>query len=300
LAATYVIHTVYELPDDNGIVAILPYATTHSDSMLFATAFVVLLALAFVRPGKRYMRVVYLIMPILLLGMVSNHRRLVWVHVALVAAALYAFTPTNATKRKVQRGALLLSPLAALYCMAGWNSGSRLFKPVQTLRSVVDSKSDNSTLWRDIENFDLISTIKENPIFGVGYGHPYLEVVQLPAVEYPLERFLPHNSVLGLLSASGYVGFAAMTLLWSVGAFFAMRAYYASTNAIDRAAAIVCFGVVLVYLIQCWGDLGLGAPNGVWLIAPALAIGGKLATATGAWSDKKSNTGAPGAVAASS
>jgi len=292
LTATYVIHTVYEPPDDNGIVARLAYATTHNDSMLFAMAFVVCLALAFTRAGKKYMRLVYVVLPILILGMISNHRRLVWVHVALVVAALYAVTPSNAVRRKVQRIALMLSPVALVYCLAGWNSGSSLFRPVQTLRSVVDSKSDNSTLWRDIENFDLISTIKLNPIFGVGYGNPYLEIVPLPAVDYPLEKYLPHNSILGLLSSAGYVGFAAMTMLWAVGAFFAMRAYYGAKNAIDRTAAIVSFGSVLVYLIQCWGDLGLGAPNGVWMIAPGLAVAGKLAAATGEWSDKKSNAAA--------
>ncbi|HYQ44911.1 MAG TPA: O-antigen ligase family protein [Polyangiaceae bacterium] len=290
LEATYIIHTVYEAPDDNGIVAILPYATTHNDSMLFAMAFVVCLALAYTRAGKKYTRLALGLLPVLILGMISNHRRLVWVHVALVVLALYLVTPSNPLRRKVQRVGLMLSPLAFIYCLAGWNSGSRLFKPVQTLRSVVDSKSDNSTLWRDIENFDLISTIKQNPIFGVGYGNPYLEIVPLPAVDYPLEKYLPHNSILGLLSAAGYVGFAAMTLLWAVGAFFAMRAYYGATNAIDRAAAICAFGAVLVYLIQCWGDLGLGAPNGVWLIAPALAVAGKLAAATGGWSDKKSSS----------
>jgi hypothetical protein len=90
-----------------------------------------------------------------------------------------------------------------------------------------------------------------------------------------------------------------MTMLWAVGAFFAMRAYYGAKTPIDRTAAIVSFGAVLIYLIQCWGDLGLGAPNGVWLIAPAMAIAGKLATATGEWSDKKSSV-APAGVAAGS
>jgi hypothetical protein len=295
LAATYIIHTVYTPPDENGIITILPYATTHHDSVLFATGFVVCLAVAFTRPGPRFMRVVYVVLPILILGMISNHRRMVWVQAALVPVALYILTPSNAIKRKVQRIAMIAAPFVAIYCAAGWNSGSNLFKPVKILRSVVDSKSDNSTLWRDIENFDLISTIRDNPVLGTGYGHPYNEVVTLPAVDYPLEHFLPHNSILGMLSYSGYVGYAAMTLLWVAGAFFAMRAYYASTTALDRAAAISCFGVVLVYLIQCWGDLGLGAPTGIWLVAPALAVAGKLAVANGAWQDRKTKSDASAA-----
>lgn len=287
VAATIIIHTVYFPPDENGIVSILPYATTHTDSVLFATGFVVLLALAFTRSGKRAMWLVYMVAPILILGMISNHRRMVWVQVLLVPVALYIFTPTNAVKRKLQRIAVMLAPIAIVYAAVGWNSGSSLFKPVRILRTVVDSKSDPSTLWRDIENFDLIDTIKENPVFGTGYGHQYNEVIELPAVDYSLEKYLPHNSVLGMLSYSGYFGYAAMTLLWSAGAFFAMRGYYAATKPIDRAAAISCFAVVLIYLIQCWGDLGLGALTAVYLLAPALALAGKLAVATGAWQDGK-------------
>jgi hypothetical protein len=294
LAATYIIHTVYTAPDENGIVEILPYATSHNDSVLFAVAFVLLLALAFTRAGPKAMRIVYVVLPILILGMISNHRRMVWVQVLLVPVTLYLVTPTNAIKRKIQRALLIAAPIVACYALVGWNSGNPLFQPVHMVHSVVDGTSDPSTLWRDIENFDLIATIKDNPIFGTGYGHPYTEVVELPAVDYPLEKFLPHNSVLGMLSYSGYFGYAAMTLLWVVGAFFAMRAYYSSTKPIDRAAAITCFGVVLVYLIQCWGDLGLGAPNAVFLLAAAIAVSGKLATATGAWSDRTSKPDAFG------
>jgi O-antigen ligase len=224
--------------------------------------------------------------------MVSNHRRMVWVQVSLVPIALYLVTPTNAVKKKIQRIALMVAPIVGIYFAAGWNSGSSIFKPVAMMHSVVDGKADPSTLWRDIENFDLIATIKDSPLFGTGYGRPYLEVVTLPAVDYPLERFLPHNSILGMLSYSGYFGFAMMTMLWPVGAFFAMRSYYAAKSPLDRAAAISCFGVVLVYLIQCWGDLGLGAPTGVWLLAPAIATAGKLAVANGGWQDKQGTSGA--------
>ncbi len=298
IAATIIIHTVYMPPDENGIVSILAYATTHGDSVLFATGFIVLLALAFTSAGRRSMRVVYIVLPILVLGMISNHRRMVWVQVGLVPIALYLVTPTNALKRKIQRIAAYLSPIALIYVAVGWNSGNSMFKPVRILRTVVDSKSDNSTLWREIENFDLIYTIKGNLLFGTGYGHPWEMVIPLPAVEYSLEPYLPHNSILGMLSYSGYFGYAAMTLLWVAGAFFAMRGYYAATKPIDRAAAISCFGLVPIYLIQCWGDLGLGAPNAVYLLAPALALSGKLAVATGAWTDLKSRAVAAGRAAA--
>lgn len=290
LLATYVIHTVYMPPDENGIVTILPYATSHHDSVLFATAFVLLLALVLSGARGKSLRVVWAVLPILVLGMISNHRRMVWVQVALVFLTLYLTTPTNPVRKKVRAIALALAPILSIYAFAGWNSESSVFKPVHIMRSIIDSKSDNSTLWRDIENYDLISTIRENPIFGTGYGHGYHEVVQLPPVDYSLELYCPHNSILGLWGYCGYFGYAAMTLLWVVGAYFAMRGYYTARNPNDRAAALSSFGVVLVYLVQCWGDLGLGAWTGVFLMAPAIASAGKLAAATGAWSDPSEKT----------
>ena len=171
-----------------------------------------------------------------------------------------------------------------------------MFKPVKILRSVVDAKSDGSTMWREIENFDLISTIKANPVFGTGYGYGYTEVVALPAVDYDLERFVPHNSILGLWCYCGYIGYVAITMLWVVGTYFAIRAYRGAQRPLDRAAALSCFGAILTYLVQCWGDLGLGSWLGVFSVGAAIAMAGKLAVSVGAWdnaSKAKLNTVRP-------
>jgi hypothetical protein len=63
-----------------------------------------------------------------------------------------------------------------------------------------------------------------------------------------------------------------------------------------RAAALVCFGTVLIYLVQCWGDLGLGTWIGVFTVAPALAIAGKIAVAAGEWGPKRSSAVPAGAT----
>jgi hypothetical protein len=59
-----------------------------------------------------------------------------------------------------------------------------------------------------------------------------------------------------------------------------------ATDPMDRSAALVCFGAVLIYLIQCYADLGLGVMTAVYMVAPSLAIAGQLAVKTGAWPTK--------------
>jgi O-antigen ligase len=156
------------------------------------------------------------------------------------------------------------------------------------MRSVVEPSTDGSSLWRELENFNLIYTLKTSPLFGQGYGHRWIEVVQLPAVEYDLEYYLPHNSLLGLWASAGLLGYTAMTLLWGAGVYFAMRAYHAATVPPDRVAAILCVGAVMVYMVQCFGDLGLGSWTGVHILAPSLAMAGKLAVTTGSWREPTS------------
>ena len=284
LLAVYVVENIL-LPEDSGVWNRRPaYGTAHADSMLFALSFVIILAPLLDRVDRRWKRLVMVMLPILLLGTSANNRRLAWVQIAAVAFVLYIVSKETKIKRFVRRAVFVAVPLSLAYVAAGWNSAyGRFFKPVRLLRSVVDAKSDLSTQWRDFENVNIIATFRDNPVLGSGFGHPYQEVVVLPAIAYELERYIPHNSLLGLWAYAGYLGFAGMTLLWVAGIYYAMRAYHAATDPTLRAAAVVSFGAVPIYLGQCWGDLGLGTWTGVFIMGSALTVAGKLAVLTGQW-----------------
>jgi hypothetical protein len=284
--ATYVMNTVTAPPDMEGSTR-LPYATSHHDSMLFAAAAVLLVALALHRATPKALRLAATILPILVLGMIFNGRRMVAVQIGMVFLTLYVVTPMSPIKRKVKKVMLVMSPIFAIYVVAGWNQKGGVFKPVQTIRSVVDPKTDASSQTREIEDYDLIYTVRQYPIFGAGYGNGYWEVIPLPEMGYQLERYCPHNSLLGMWAICGIVGFTSMTLLWVAGVFFGMRAYHLSTKGSERAAALMSFGIVLIYEIQCWGDMGLGSWTGVFLMGPGLTVAGKLAVTTGAWPMKE-------------
>jgi O-antigen ligase len=289
LLALYVVATIVLPPDPQTGSTRPAWALSHQDSILFAVSFVSVLAVLMERAvPRRQLKFYAALLPVLAAGTWANNRRMAWVQIALVFLTVY-FISNNPIKRKLNRALYVIAPIIALYLLAGWSSNGRIFKPVRMLRSVVDPQSDSSTNWRELENFDIIMTFRMNPVFGSGYGHGYEEVIQLPAVDYSLERYAPHNSLLGLWAYCGLVGYATLTLLWVVGVYFALRTYYGSKDPRLRAAALVSFGTVLIYLVQCWGDLGLGTWNGIFTVAPALAFGGKLATAAGEWVVPKSS-----------
>jgi hypothetical protein len=263
----------------------MPYATAHADSMLFADAFLVVLVLFFERPSPRNLLVALATLPILTWGMMANNRRLVWVELLAGLLVLYFVTPFTRLKKRIAQGIVVSLPVLLLYVAVGWSSGSKVFAPVRTIRSVMDSGADRSTLWRDWENYNLFYTVRSHPLIGTGFGHGYTEVVKLPDISgyYELYRFAPHNSILGLLAFSGLIGFAGMWLFIPVGVFFAVRSYRFSTAPRDRATALATIGFLVVYLVHCYGDMGLGTWTSVFTLAPALALVAKQAVATGAW-----------------
>ncbi|HKQ70294.1 MAG TPA: hypothetical protein VJT73_13185 [Polyangiaceae bacterium] len=279
--AVYVNQTISLPPDPEGNTH-LPYATSHADSITFAIAFVLIVSLLIHRvKGAR--KIALLTLPILVAGMLNNNRRMVWVQIGLVLVTLYFANPMNAMKYKLRKVVWVLTPFVALYIVAGWNHPTGVFKPVATIRSVVDPSTDLSAQTREIENYDLMCTLKANPLLGVGYGNRYLEVIGLLPMGHDLEPYIPHNSVLGLWAYAGLIGYSAMTLLWAAGVYFATRAYKFTKKPQEQAAALMSYAPVLVYLVQCWGDMGLGSTAGVFTVGPAIAMGGKLAVATGAW-----------------
>ncbi len=295
LLSIWVYYNILGDPDPyTGIRPHVPYATCHADSILFADAFLLLIALLMER--KKVKAWAALLLPLYAWGMVCNNRRLVWVQVILVLVTVYLISKDNPVKRAIRRYLKLASPLMVVYAIAGWNSGNPVFKPVRLIRSVVDAKSDGSSYWRELENFNLVLQMRQNLIFGTGYGHPYREAVAMPAVDYTLEHFVPHNSILGLWAFCGLVGYAGLTMLWAAGVYFAMRSYQAAGSGNERAASLVCFGAVLVWLMMCFGDLGLNLWAGVFTVAPAFAVAGKLAVETGEWPGKRGRRKAPQAA----
>jgi hypothetical protein len=269
-----------------GLKDLPPWATTHHDSMLFACSIVIIVSLLMHRAHKKALTIALLFGPIIVWGIIENNRRTAWVQVFLVFITLYFCTPDSPAKRKIKKFALYTSPLSLLYLGIGWRLGTGIFKPVGSIRSAIQPANDLSTMTRDIENYCVAKTIASSPIFGLGYGHRFFELVGLPAMPHPLEPWLPHNSLLGLWFAAGFVGYTAMSLLWTAGVYFGVRAYREAKNQMNKAIALVCFGSVLIYLIQCYADLGLGALTGVYMVAPSLAIAGQLAVMTGAWQAK--------------
>ncbi len=268
-----------------------PYVTTHSDTVLFALAIVIVVARWWEQPSGSNLARVLLVSPVVTLGVVLNDRRLAYVTLAACLLAIFLLSPWKGAKRFVARAAIMGMPLVVAYFAVGWTSASAVFAPVRTLRSVLvtdtGSEEDASTEFRDLENFNLVQTWMKAPLVGTGFGHQYDEVIRLPDISrlMPTYRFQPHNGVLWLWTIGGVIGFTAVWLYLGVAAFFAARAYHRAASPDARAAMLASISAVIAYANQAFGDMGTQSYTSVFTIAPAVVLAGKVAMLVGAWNE---------------
>ena len=259
------------------------YVTTHSDSILAAVTIVICIAAIYQNPGWKAFTRAALIVPVVALGIFLNNRRIAFVSVGLGLAFSYAAAMPG-FRRRVQRTVLTSVPLGLVYMAAGWGAHGGWAKPVQTVKSVLLQK-DTSSATRDIENYNLLQTLKVNPVIGSGFGHKYVEAVQAFDISKIFEayRYVPHNNFLWLWGALGVIGF---TLYWthlSVGLFMATRVCLSATSHTQALTAMTAITAVAAYSVQAFGDMGMFSWVGSLMVAATLGACASAATANGAW-----------------
>ena len=259
------------------------FATSHADSALF-TVTVILLLSTLIEHGRRALRQVLWLLPPVLIGIVANRRRIAWIIVLISLAVMWRVNPKTAWKRRLRRSAILALPIVALYVAVGWGGRSSLFAPLNAFRTVSET-TDLSTLWRDIENWNISMSIREGPVIGIGLGQEYTEVMYNGEMSraYAEYRAWPHNSVLGLLLFGGLLGFTAIWLPHAVTVFLAVRSCRFALLPEDRTASVACLAAIVAVMVLAYGDLGLNFMECRVFMALAMAVTGKLAVATGAW-----------------
>lgn len=266
-------------------VEVMGFATTHADTVLFATCVGILGALLLEMPSPKTFRLAVLLAPIYYWAMKANNRRLVFADVALLVVVFWLLTPWRPLKRRVARVLVAFAVPICLYVAVGWGSAAGVFGPVQKFRSMLDPKADTSTLWRELENYNLVLTYRESPLLGLGFGRPFHEHIKLPDVTgaYELEPYVPHNSVVGLWAYGGLVGFSLLWAVFPVGFFFTVRAYRWARTPQERVTALGATAVQVCFLLQGYADLGFGSWGPVFTLAASYALVGKICVANGAW-----------------
>ncbi len=277
------------VPDDMGTLREVEFATSHGDSLLFACAFLIMVAPIVFKPTRRHVMWCLGILPLLVAGMIANDRRLVWVELGVGVVLMLLMNPRSWAVRRLVRTVVAIWPILLIYGGVGWVSTAKVFEPVKILRSLVtpvraDGYIDRSTLFRDVENYNLIYTFSKSPIIGSGFGHAFDAPVandnMSAFADYP---FLPHNSLLGLMGFAGGLGVMGLFTPLVVALYFAARSQLMTRSPDLAMAAAVVIGNIAAYVMHLWGDIGFTEPTSIVTVGTSLAIAGQLAVSTGAW-----------------
>ena len=66
--------------------------------------------------------------------------------------------------------------------------------------------------------------------------------------------------------------------------FLAARSHRHARTPLQRMSALASMCALMLFLVQAYGDMGTQTWSTTWLVSAALAVAGRLAASTGAWS----------------
>lgn len=261
------------------------YVTNHDDSIIFVTATLIVGCWALLKGGRATWCTAIAVSLYVSYAVVLNDRRIAWVELLMALVALYVLIGPGPLRRHINRWTIVSAPLVLMYVVIGLNSDAALFAPVHSLASA-NSGADLSSLARQEEIRNLLYTLSEygNPLFGTGWGHRYEKLSSLWSnfgSAWLLADYTPHNSLLGLVVFSGLLGVLGIWGVIPVAALLAARGYKGATAPVPRTAAMVAIGVLVVYGVHSFGDIGFNSFVASLFLGAALATAGKVA----AWSE---------------
>jgi hypothetical protein len=262
--------------------------TTHHDTVLFDVAIVGILVYAFEIRARKSVKLALWSVPLIMLAIQWNMRRLAWVSLVGALATLYFVYPPSTVKAQLKRVMWRVVPILAVYLIAGKvaiesNNKLPIFRPLESLLSATDS-TNLSTKSRDAENMGLLVTYMQSPWLGVGFGHEYIEVdAMLSARGFAQYRYVPHNSALGFFAFAGILGFASVWMVFPISIFLNTRTCRTTQDPRARAAAVAGVATTVICISQAYGDMGMFSPTMLLISAVSNAAAARLSAVSGAW-----------------
>jgi hypothetical protein len=249
---------------DTGVIGVpMEFAFSH-ESVIFWGVLVLLVTAQFVFGAPAWQRMIGAIgLPIATFALMASERRSgqIGLIMGFIAMSLVFFI---AKRKAFYYLSLPLALAFMVYLPLFWNNTSTLGQPARAIRSLrePDPRDFYSNLYREMEKVNIYATIRANPILGVGFGRPFLIVIQLVDVSWwPLWMHQPHNNIMWIwlkLGPAGYIVF------WTLmGAALARTAFLTRTlkNREAKIFSLYTLGGMVATLVFCYVDLAFTGPR---------------------------------------
>jgi len=183
-----------------------------------------------------------------LIGVIVGFGRGVFASVALVLLILFLVS------KGVRRGVLVALPLAApfvcLLALLVVRQAPNLVTSFQNRVSASPSQ-DANVIWREKANKAVFEQVRENPIFGVGFGRSSsfnIDVRSSSGFLVPVRQDIeqdPHNGYLFVLAGGGILALGSLLIMLAVYAADAVRRYRAHAPGSTERLLVAFAGALL-------------------------------------------------------
>ena len=163
------------------------------------------------------------------------------------------------------------------YVGAFWNSTASAGFPAQAIKAAVapgSARSDdrNSDIYRILETYDLVYTIRATPILGLGFGQVFFRPAPLPDISsFELNAYMPHNAVLWIWVKTGFGGFVTMFYIFAKSLLHAADRIRRSVLGVDLVVSVAAASLIVMYGVYTYVDVSWDPRNSVFL-GTALAM----------------------------
>ena len=178
----------------------------------------------------------------------------------MVAFAAFALVLLAAKRKAFCLIALPAVIGMAIYLPVFWNDTGTLGQAARAVRSISDPdpRDAASNLARDLEAINVRATIAAEPLLGIGFGLPFLQVVAIPDISgFPFWNYEAHHDVLWVWMKVGAIGFILFFVVMCRGL---ARSAFLTRELRDpdaRVMAVLAMSGVVLSLVFCYVDLGL-------------------------------------------
>jgi hypothetical protein len=244
----------------------------HSMSILFNSIYILAIAAWIYRDTpKRRLGMLLILLPVLISYFANNRRAgFVTLGIALLLLAIVIY--------KVHRRAFYyIVPVSTVILVAYlgifWNASGPIAAPAKAVRSVIgqpDPRDYSSNLYREMENINVMFTIKTSPLLGIGFGQKFLRISDMVDLDFPFADYLTHNSILWIWMKAGLGGFMSMLVMIGMSVALGARLIWRSRGGIIGVAALVATMSIVMHFIFTYVDMA-------WSTVPMVFVGTMMA-----------------------
>jgi hypothetical protein len=237
--------------------------TNHEDPVFFITLFILLIGFGLFKVRQSQWRVLLWLSGILAIGFVAGQRRATY---ASFMASICAFVVLVPKKERLffLRKAVPILIVFACYLAVFWNSQNRFgtialqFKATVTGEGGVRGEKDySSTLYRQIEDYNLAYSYRSTPVVGRGFGIPFETPLRLWAIEKRLGTFIPHNQILWIFVKMGALGALTFWFFFNGFVYYGTMVFMRARDPYLKAVCLMCIIAVVNQLVVSNVDMQL-------------------------------------------